>query len=191
MCLVDSEHRAERVCDLAQRGVGLRAIKDCGHGVRAGSAGCLGEAAEGGLDGVGVAFASDPVEAIELALRRVRGNRLELDAPLRVRLERVHADDDALAALHELEMAVRRILDLAALETCFDRRDGAAQLIDSAEVRVGGGLDRIGQALDVVGAGEGVDGVRDAGLVREDLLRAERERGGLLGWQSERLVLSS
>ena len=50
-------------------------------------------------------------------------------------------------------------------------------------------LELRGECLDVVAAGEGVHGVRDARLVGEDLLRAERDPGGRSGRKSERLVV--
>ena len=49
-------------------------------------------------------------------------------------------------------------------------------------------FDLVGERLDEVGAGERVDGVGGAGLVREDLLRAQGDLGGALGRQRERLV---
>ena len=49
-------------------------------------------------------------------------------------------------------------------------------------------LDLVGQRLDVVGAGERVDRVGRAGLVGDDLLGAQRDLGGALGGQRERLV---
>ena len=41
-------------------------------------------------------------------------------------------------------------------------------------------LELVGQRLDVVGAAERIGGVGDPGLVREDLLRAQRDRRGPL-----------
>ena len=49
-------------------------------------------------------------------------------------------------------------------------------------------FDLVGERLDEVGAGERVDGVGGAGLVREDLLGAQRDFRGALGRQRERLV---
>ena len=49
-------------------------------------------------------------------------------------------------------------------------------------------LDLVGQRLDEVGAGEGIDGVGDARLVGEDLLRAQRDLRRALGGQRQRLV---
>ena len=43
--------------------------------------------------------------------------------------------------------------------------------------------------LDRVDAADRIDGVRDAALVQDDLLRAQRDRGALLGRQRQRFVL--
>src|SRR3712207_7724177 len=49
-------------------------------------------------------------------------------------------------------------------------------------------LDLVGERLDEVRAGERVDRVGHAGLVREDLLGAQGDPRGVLGRQRERLV---
>ena len=49
-------------------------------------------------------------------------------------------------------------------------------------------FDLVGQRLDEVGAGEGVDGVGGAGLVGEHLLGAQGDPGRALGRQRQRLV---
>ena len=49
-------------------------------------------------------------------------------------------------------------------------------------------LDLVGERLDQVGAGERVDRVGDARLVRDHLLRAQRDPRRALGRQRERLV---
>ena len=56
------------------------------------------------------------------------------------------------------------------------------------EVRLGLLLEVVGQALDEVRTAEWIDAARDARLVRENLLRPERQRGSLRGRQRERLV---
>ena len=57
------------------------------------------------------------------------------------------------------------------------------------EVGVGLLLHAVGQRLDEVGAAQRVDRVRHAGLVGDDLLRAQRDPHRLLGGQRERLVV--
>ena len=67
----------------------------------------------------------------------------------------------------------------------FDR---AALLVDLLDQRPRALLDLGRQRLDVVGAGERVDGVGGAGLVGDHLLGPQRELGGAFGRERERLV---
>ena len=69
----------------------------------------------------------------------------------------------------------------------FDR---AAELVDALDQLPRAALDLGGQRLDVVGAGERVDGVGGARLVGDDLLGPERDLGGALGRERERLVVA-
>ena len=64
-------------------------------------------------------------------------------------------------------------MDLALDISLLDGADRTAAGIDLADVDVGCSLQLVRQMLDVVGAGEGIDGVGDARLCREHLLRAE------------------
>ena len=102
--------------------------------------------------------------------------------------EPVDPDDDLVARLDRPLDAVGRLLDLALLEAALDRRERAAHRLDLVEVRPGGGLELVGQALDVVGARQRVGRLGHAGLVGEDLLGPQRQPGGLLGRQGEGLV---
>ena len=54
----------------------------------------------------------------------------------------------------------------------------------------GARLELVGEVLDEVGAGEWVGGARDAGLERDDLLGAQRQRHGLLRRDLEGLVVA-
>ena len=49
-------------------------------------------------------------------------------------------------------------------------------------------FDFVGEVLDGVGAGDGIDGVGDAGFVGDDLLGAQGEERGVFGGQRERFV---
>ena len=100
----------------------------------------------------------------------------------------VDADDDALAALDLGLVAEARLGDLALLEVLLDRGDHAAELVDPLEVVVRLPLELVRELLEVVGAAERVDRVHDARLVRDHLLRAQREPHRMLGRQRERLV---
>ena len=84
---------------------------------------------------------------------------------------------------------VARVRDLALREVLLDGLDHPAELVDPAEVVVRELLEAVGERLDEVRAAERVDRVRDARLVRDDLLRAQRDLDGLLGRQRERLVV--
>ena len=100
----------------------------------------------------------------------------------------VDADDHALAPLDLGLVAEARLGDLALEEVLLDRGDDAAAPGDLLEVVVGLPLELVGQVLEVVGAAERVDGVDDAGLVRDHLLRPQRDAHGVLGRERERLV---
>ena len=85
-------------------------------------------------------------------------------------------------------VGVGRVHDLPLREAGLDRLDHAAELVDPAEVVEAAALHLRRQVLDEVGAAERVDRVRDAGLVRDDLLGAQRELDGEVGRQRQRLV---
>ena len=60
--------------------------------------------------------------------------------------------------------------------------------LDLLEHRLGLALELVGERLDVVRAAERIDDVRNAGLVGEHLLRAERDLHRFFGRQRQRLV---
>ena len=82
---------------------------------------------------------------------------------------------DALALLELALELVRSRGDLALRVALLDRRDHAAHLVDALDVLERLGLELVREPLDEVAAAERIDGVRDAALVRDDLLRAERD----------------
>ena len=135
-----------------------------------------------------VALGLELLEALDLAALGlgVDGQRvLDLDVVLDVAVD---ADHDVLLGAVALVVAEGRLLDLV-----LDERDGvdrAAELVDALDQLPRAALDLGGQRLDVVGAGERVDGVGGARLVGDDLLRAQRDLGGALGGQRERLVVA-
>jgi hypothetical protein len=61
--------------------------------------------------------------------------------------------------------------------------------VDQLKRQGGSSRCAVGQRLDEVRPAKRVDGVRDPGLVRDDLLGAQRDPDGLLGRQGERLVV--
>ena len=105
-----------------------------------------------------------------------RGDRLLV-------LERVAVDShhDALAGVDFALVGEGGLGDLALGVVVLDRFDHAAELIDLSEVLVAARLHFVGERLEEPAAAERVDGVGDAGLVGDHLLRAQRHPDGLLG----------
>ncbi len=83
---------------------------------------------------------------------------------------------------------VGRRLDLALHPASLDRRDRPAALVHLADELERPLLELAGERLDVVGAAERICRRGDARLVRDHLLRAQRDRRGVLRRESERLV---
>jgi hypothetical protein len=98
----------------------------------------------------------------------------------------VDADDDVLPGAVALVVAERRLLDLVLDEG--DGVDRSAELVDLGDELERSQLDLVGQCLDEVRAGEGIDGVGRPRLVGDDLLRAQRDLGRALAGQRQGLV---
>ena len=96
-------------------------------------------------------------------------------------LEAVDADDDALLILQLALVAVGGLLDLALDVALLDGAHAAAERVDLLDVLPRLALQLVGERLDVIRAGQRINRVGDAGLVGEDLLRAQREPRRLLG----------
>src|SRR5206468_514469 len=105
-------------------------------------------------------------------LEEVGGRRL-------VREVLVDAHDDAGPLLHLALVPVRRVLDLALHER--DRGDRTPELVDLPDVGARRLLDLVRQPLEGERSAEGIDDVRHARLVGEDLLGPERDAHGALG----------
>ena len=84
--------------------------------------------------------------------------------------------------------AERRLLDLALHEALLDGGDGAAELVDTRDQLLAPVLELVGERLEEECATERIGRVGRARLVHQHLLRAQRERGGVLGREGERLV---
>ena len=95
-----------------------------------------------------------------------------------------------LAALDAELILVRAASDLILEERRADRLRRAAQPVDTLEQRERAVARARRERLDVVAAGERIDSERRARLVRDDLLRSQRERRGLGGRERERLVVA-
>ncbi len=100
----------------------------------------------------------------------------------------VDADDHAPMLLDLPLLAHRALGDLPLEPPLLDATHHAALLLDLGEDRLGFALELVGERLDVVRAAERIDHVRDAGLVGEDLLRAQRDLHRFLGGERQRLV---
>ena len=70
----------------------------------------------------------------------------------------------------------------------LDTAQHTAALLDLGEVGLGALFHTIGQSFDEIGARKRVDGVHHAGLVSQHLLRAQRNAGGFVGGQCQRLI---
>src|SRR5206468_12880546 len=68
----------------------------------------------------------------------------------------------------------------------FDRRHRPAELVHPLDQLPGARLELLSQRLDEIRAAERIGRVRSAGLVREQLLRAERDVGAPFGGQCQR-----
>src|SRR5262249_29606261 len=111
------------------------------------------------------------------ALRRAMRRRRAMLRPrvpghtLHRRREAIHADHDDRTAVDALLLPIRRFLDLALHDPRFDGGERTAEPIDPRVHLPRLTLDRIGHRFERVRAAQGIDRVRHAALVRDDLLR--------------------
>ena len=135
-----------------------------------------------------VAAGADGLDAPDLFLLEAGGHFVQLGFGFVCVDVLVYADDDPLAALDLLLQPEAGVGDLALRVVLLDRRDHPAELVDLREIGIGLGLEAVGQRLDEIGAAQRVDRVRHPRLVRDDLLRAQRDPHGPLGRQRKRLI---
>ena len=103
--------------------------------------------------------------------------------------EPVDADDDLVAAVDGLLGRVGGVLNLALDQALLDGGERAAGRVDAPRSAPRASCSIASRArLDRPGAADRIDGVGDAGLGRDDLLRAQREARRVLGRQRQRLV---
>ena len=134
--------------------------------------------------------ARTPCEAVDLLALQRRVDAQDLDLAVVALGEVVDADDDPPARSRiSCWRVVRGVGDLALREAALDGLDHPAERVDLIEVLVRVALHLVRERLDEVGAAERVDRVRDAGLVGDHLLRAQRDPDRLLARQRERLVV--
>ena len=87
----------------------------------------------------------------------------------------VDADDRLLARLLPERRLIGEIGDVLLEPAFLDQLDRAAALIDLPQDLENALLVFVGQRLDIVGAAERVDHLRNVGLVGDHLLRAQRK----------------
>ena len=174
--------------DLAERHVGLHACADAREDVLGARCRRLQ-----GPDGVGggrlVAPGSHCPGALHLARLELRIDRLRRGSLLVSFIrEGVEADDDHLAGLDRALDRVRRVADGIRLVALGDGGQRFPACVNGGDLGQGSLNDLVGQGLDVIRACQRVDGVRDAGLILQHLLRSQCQasRGGRR--QAERLV---
>ena len=126
--------------------------------------------------------------AVALALLAGRVDAVELDARLGLLAELVDADDDLPARLDGGLEAVGGLLDLALDEAGLDRGHRTAELVDACDQLGRALLEIRRERLDVVRAAERIGRIGGAGLVHQDLLRAQCDRRRVLARECERLV---
>lgn len=182
-----SEDAAKYVCDFAKRGVCLDAIEDGGDGVlradgsraetpeRAGSLGLVSSMAKA-LQAVDLGLYGPWIDALEFFDGRGFG------------LVLVDPDDDAVV-LFDLALEYEgAFVDFVRLVSVFEGCDCASASVYFVDVVEGDLLEPVGEGFDVVRSCEGVDGVRDAGLVCEYLLGAKGYLRGFFGWEPEHFI---
>src|SRR5258706_378765 len=148
-----------------------------------------GQGAQRGTTGVVVAGAPQLGERRLLLLLDLLGDDQDRDLELLVGLDvLVDPDDDALLALHLALVLVGGAPDLALEEALLDARDHPAHRLDVAEIVLGLLPEPVREALDVIGAGERIDGLGHADLVGDDLLGAQRQLDRLVARQRDGLV---
>src|SRR5581483_6412848 len=179
--LVLAPHVLQLALDLADRAVLLDATDQRRHEVRV-AAGGGAEPGEGVERSARVASPAHLGEAVELQLagRVVHDRRFERGHRL-VGLVTVHAHDDALAAVDPALDGGGLVGDQSLHVAVLDAADHAAARFEVGHDADDLLLHLVGERLDEVRAAERVDRARDARLVGEDLLRAQRERRARLG----------
>src|SRR5260370_645382 len=170
--LVFAEDAAEGVGDFADGGVGFDGGEDGGEEILGGGGAAL-EFGEAGFGEGGVALGAECVQAGDLGAFDFGVEAERRDGAFFFRDEVVHADNALLFLLDGALELVSRFLDFALDETGFNGAQHSAHLVDLRKIDGGKRFDFVGEGFDGVGAGDGIDGVGNAGFVREDLLGAQ------------------
>ena len=101
----------------------------------------------------------------------------------------IDPDDDLIAAF-ALDLATEGILgDRILDESILDRDDRATARLHLAQPLTRPLFDLVGQSLDEIRTSQRIGGAGHSRLVRQDLLRPQRERCRVLGRQPQRLIV--
>src|SRR5207249_10992977 len=90
-------------------------------------------------------------------------------------------DENLRLFLDPLLISVGAVGYFLLVELLFNGPHGTAELVDLTDIFLGPVFHFIGERLDEIGAAAGVDGVCDAGLIREELLWTQSEARGIFG----------
>src|SRR5215218_2387352 len=178
----------EGVAHLPHGDVGLRGVDDRRHEIDAVLGRVTFEASETLFHGCRVAAGAQRPDAIHLLLLERPVDGEDLDLLLIGILVAIDADDHALPGFDLGLVPERRVGDLALEEVLLDRGNDPAKLTNASEVIVGLGLEPVGELLQVIRAPERVDGIHNACLVRDHLLRAQSDLHRVLGREGTRLL---
>ncbi len=159
--MVNAEHLAQPVGDLAQRGVALDGGDEIRHQVLAALC-SLFDGLQRRTNGLAVARAAQRLQPCHLPLVALRVHLQDRDTQRRFVGVRVYTDDDPLLLVDFSLVAIGGVGDLALEEANLDGGQQAAQLLDAAEVVVGFSLNAPRLRLDEVRAAQRVDGVDHA-----------------------------
>src|SRR5258706_7793978 len=185
--LVFAEDAAEGVGDFADGGVGFDGGEDGGKKIFGGGGAAL-EFGEGGLGAGGVTLGAEGVQAGDLGALDFSVNAEGGDGTGFFGNEIVHTDNDLVFFLDGALKFVRSFLDFSLDEAGFDGAQHSAHGIQFVDVGEGASFDFVGEVLDGVGAGDGVDRIGNARFMGEDLLGAQSDERGVFRGQRERFV---
>src|SRR5687767_5832468 len=101
----------------------------------------------------------------------------------------VDADDDRGAGVDGLLRAVGRVLELPLNEAGLDGAQRAPACVDPIDQGLRIALEAARHRLDRIRAADRINAVRRPAFMQDDLLRAEREGGALLGRKRQRFIL--
>ncbi len=97
---------------------------------------------------------------------------LELNGLFFLYHETIYSNYDSLLPIHLLLILVGGILNFLLHIAPFDGFQHAAQCVDLFQIFGGVFFNLIGQSFEKVRAGQGIDSLRNTGLVTQDLLSA-------------------